>query len=141
MKSLAACLFCDGTGKCEECRGTGTKPLSVSCCTHCSGTGDCPECEGSGKSSFWGRPRGVSVLIYGFLWAAGLVGFFGLMTLANRPFVKVICMVGWTVFWFGLFYYGTKGRNAALLPAFRHARLGVGRYPPELLTLNCHWIA
>jgi hypothetical protein len=115
MKSFGDCLFCEGTGKCEECSGTGKNPhinSSVPECPHCSGTGSCPECDGSGKSPL-GRPRKGSVLKYGLLWAAGLIGFFGLMTVVDNRIFTAIGMVAWSVFLYVLFYRDSQRKKSS----------------------------
>lgn len=51
-----------------------------------------------------GQPRQGSALKYGLLWAAGLMGFFGLMTVFDSRIFTGIGMVAWTVFWYAFFY-------------------------------------
>src|SRR5262249_8716130 len=106
------CGFCEGTGKCEECQGTGTNPhfnSEVPTCPHCSGTKLCPECEGTGKSPL-GRPRKGNILIYGLAVSAALIGLFGVIGIvANR-----VSMVLALVIWWGFlgFLYVIFYRNA-----------------------------
>jgi hypothetical protein len=116
MKRMDDCVFCEGTGKCEECKGTGTKPLSVTGCPNCSGTGKCPECEGIGKSPFWVRPRDGSVLIYGLLCAAAFVACFGLMTVVRNRIFTIICNVVWLVLC-GVLFSRSSQRKKAIPPS------------------------
>jgi hypothetical protein len=104
MLTQLDCQFCEGSGKCEECNGTGTNPHLDSAtpkCAHCSGTGVCPECDGSGRSPL-AQPHKGSALKYGILWAAGIIGFFGLMAVVHNLLFTGIAMVAWTVFWYVL---------------------------------------
>lgn len=101
------CVFCEGSGKCEECHGTGTNPhlnSSEPKCPHCSGDGICPECEGVGKAPMYRRKYKGNVLFYGLLWAAGLIAFFGLIFIARNRWIQVLLFICWNVFWYILFY-------------------------------------
>jgi len=115
MLRLGDCHFCEGSGKCEECSGTGTNPHINSRapkCPHCAGTGTCPECGGSGKSPL-GRPRSGSVLKYGLLWAVGIIVFFGLLAVVKSRIFTAIGVVAWSVFWFVLFYRDSQRKKAS----------------------------
>jgi hypothetical protein len=111
MTNLGDCVFCKGTGKCEECGGSGVKPLDASACSHCSGTGACPECKGTGKSSYWRQRRPGNLLLYGVLWAAGLIGLFALMAISR--FFMIIGMATWTAFLFVLFSRGSQRKQSS----------------------------
>lgn len=109
------CTFCEGLGKCEECHGTGTNPHLNSPeprCPHCSGTGVCPECEGSGKAPLW-RPHKGNLLIYGIAWALGLIAFFGVLSAVRNRWIIALLMVGWSAFWYVLFYRDSQRRKSA----------------------------
>jgi len=112
MWKFGDCAFCNGSGKCEECEGTGTNPnfnSSVDVCPHCSASGKCPECGGSGLGPI-GRPREGSVLRYAFLVAATLVGVFALMTAPSRV-VKVIGFLVWMCLLWWVFSRNDKCRG------------------------------
>jgi hypothetical protein len=113
------CTFCEGSGKCEECHGTGINPhlnSSEPKCSICSATGVCPECDGSGKGSLW-RPHKGSVLKYGIALAAGLIAFFSMFALLQNSWIIVLMLVGWTAFWYFLFYRDSQRKKSA--PASR----------------------
>ncbi len=114
MRKLGECVFCDGSGKCEECSGTGINPhvsSSEAACPHCSGTGKCPECDGSGLSPI-GRPRKGSVLKYALFVVAVLIGLFALMTVPNRV-VSAIAVVVWFVLLGVLFRWDSQRRKSS----------------------------
>ncbi len=108
------CTFCEGSGKCEECRGTGINPHLNSTepkCPHCSGNGSCPECEGSGKGPTHRREYKGNLLLYGILWASGLVAFFALLSLLKNPWILWLLLLGWSAFWYVLFYRDSQRRK------------------------------
>ena len=114
MRKLGDCLFCNGSGKCEECNGTGINPhvsSSDASCPHCSGSRKCPECDGSGLSPI-GRPRNGNVLKYSILIVALLMGLLALMAVPNR-IVAAIAMVVWVGLWYGLFSWNSKRRKSS----------------------------
>ena len=112
MRNLGECLFCDGSGKCEECNGTGINPhlsSSDAACPHCSACGKCPECEGSGLSRI-GRPREGSILRYAIYVAAVLIGAFGLFLVPNR-IVNIVGLVAWFSLLYALLRWHEKRRK------------------------------
>ncbi len=109
------CTFCEGSGKCEECNGSGTNKHLNSPdphCTQCSGTGVCLECDGTGKSFLW-RARKGNVLIYGITWALGLITFFSSFAFVRNRWILALLLVGWTAFWYVLFYCNSQRRKKA----------------------------
>ncbi len=95
------CTFCEGSGKCEECHGTGINPhlnSSEPKCSHCSGIGVCPECEGTGKSPMRRRQYKGNLLLYGILWASGLVAFFALISVFQNPWILKLLFLGGALF-------------------------------------------
>lgn len=52
-----SCIYCKGSGKCSECKGTGDGPIVYPPgggsyrinCDLCNGTGYCSYCQGQGK--------------------------------------------------------------------------------------------
>lgn len=118
MRNLGECVFCGGSGKCEECNGTGINPHVSSvegACPHCSGSGKCPECSGSALSPI-GRPRKGSVLKYALLVVAALVGIFALMTFPNR-IVAATGVILWMAILYALFYW--DGHRTKSIPPSR----------------------
>jgi hypothetical protein len=114
MPKLGDCLFCNGSGRCEECNGRGINPhvsSSDAVCPHCSGSRKCPECDGSGLSPI-GRPRKGNVLKYGTLIAALLIGLLALMSVPNR-IVAAIAGVVWVGLLYGLFSWNSKRRKSS----------------------------
>jgi len=52
------CAACGGSGKCYQCKGSGTRDgvgfddtghVNQTACTVCDGSGECPTCKGTGK--------------------------------------------------------------------------------------------
>lgn len=112
MRKLSDCAFCSGSGKCEECNGTGINPhlnSSDASCPHCSGSGKCPECNGAGLSPL-GRPRKGSILGYALLIVALLIGLFVLVSVPNRV-VDVIAVVVWMVLLYALFRWNSERKK------------------------------
>ncbi|MDO8725055.1 MAG: hypothetical protein Q7J35_03185 [Candidatus Methanoperedens sp.] len=53
-KRLSTCTACKGSGKCQNCHGTGKIPATLvelydKPCRLCGGTGKCHVCKGKGK--------------------------------------------------------------------------------------------
>ncbi len=52
MATKVKCPRCNGTGKCDECKGKGKKYLGFfhgeATYSHCNGTGKCKNCKGTG---------------------------------------------------------------------------------------------
>ena len=112
MGKLGDCAFCDGSGKCEECNGTGTNPhLSSSdpACPHCTGIGKCPECDGSGFAPI-GRPRKGSVLKYALVVAALFIGLFALDAVPNRVGI-ILAVVVWFAELYALFRWDSRRKK------------------------------
>ena len=112
MRKFGDCLFCHGSGKCEECNGTGINPhlsSSDNTCPHCSASGKCPECSGSGLSPI-GRPHEGSVVRYALFIVAILIGLFALLAVSSR-IVTVIAMVVWIGLLYLLFSWDSKRRK------------------------------
>jgi hypothetical protein len=113
MRKFGDCVFCDGSGKCEECNGTGVNPhmrSSDAACPHCSGNGKCPECSGSGLSPI-GRPHKGSVVKYALLVVGVMLGLFALMTVPNR-IVATIAWVVWAVLLYALFHWDSQRKKS-----------------------------
>ena len=109
------CTFCEGSGRCEECHGTGTNPHLNSPdpkCPHCSATGVCPECDGGGKAPIWRSHKG-NVLKYGIFWAAGLIVFFGALAVVANRWLSGLMLVAWTAFWYVIFYRDAQRKKSA----------------------------
>jgi hypothetical protein len=112
MRKFGDCAFCAGSGKCEECDGTGANPQfnsPESACPHCSTSGKCPECGGSGLSPI-GRFREGSVLKYAVFVVAVMAGVFALLSVPSR-IVSVTGSILWVCLCWGVFRWNGKRRG------------------------------
>ena len=99
------CTFCEGSGKCGECFGTGINPHLNDAspkCPRCDATGVCPHCEGTGKTPMWRPSQSGSRLKYIFMWAAGLFVFsvLGGFTFVKYARAAALIPVAWSVAWY-----------------------------------------
>jgi hypothetical protein len=51
--------------------------------------------------------------MYGLLWAAGFIVFFGLMAVVRSRIFAAISVVVWWVFWYVLFYRDSQRKKAS----------------------------
>ena len=120
MRFAGDCMFCEGSGKCEECHGAGIDPHLNSAeikCSHCNSTGICPECEGTGKAASSRQQYKGNVLIYGALCAVGLIAFFALFAITNNRWVTVALLVIWQAILFIVFYRASQKDTQRRKPA------------------------
>jgi hypothetical protein len=111
MHSSAQCARCEGTGRCPDCNGTGTRHLNSTDpkCPECSATGVCKECDGSGKSPIAMPLYRGSLLKQGILRAGVVIAVWWATSLFNKSrFYAVVVILIWTVSWCVVLYCNTK---------------------------------